>query len=163
MEFEPGRALIPIVIMKTKICTKCKNEKTENSFYKSKVHKDGLYPYCKSCATEYKRNEYKKWSVEQRRKARESRTPEQRRKYSLKQLYGLTVADYKELWEYQEGKCAICGGVNKSGKELFVDHNHQTGKIRGLLCMHCNHAIGKFNDDINLLQRAIEYLEINDG
>jgi hypothetical protein len=54
--------------------------------------------------------------------------------------------------------CAICGAKPK-GKRLAMDHDHKTGKIRGLLCMQCNTALGKFRDDTKLLKKAIRYLE----
>ncbi|MBA7572888.1 hypothetical protein ES708_14675 [subsurface metagenome] len=64
-----------------------------------------------------------------------------------------------ELWESQDGKCAICG---ESFIKLFntcVDHNHETGEVRGLLCRKCNVAIGFLNDDPELMEKAIKYLE----
>lgn len=79
--------------------------------------------------------------------------------------YGLTLDDYKELQKKQNGKCAICGAEigNSEGDRLYVDHNHKTGKVRGILCSNCNIGIGKFHDNISLLKRAIEYLEKTDG
>ena len=67
---------------------------------------------------------------------------EYNRKYFLKQTYGLTLEQYDEMFEEQNGVCAICGGVNPDGRRLFVDHNHETGQIRGLLCVTCNARIG---------------------
>ena len=61
------------------------------------------------------------------------------------------------MFEKQGGCCAICGGVNVNGRRLAVDHEHETGKVRGLLCDKCNLAIGLF-DDINNLASAIKYL-----
>ena len=58
----------------------------------------------------------------------------------------------------QGNSCAICGAKPK-GRRLAVDHDHKTGKIRGLLCMPCNTALGKFRDDPKLLRKAIKYLE----
>ena len=64
------------------------------------------------------------------------------RKYQLKKNFGLTLEDYDNMLEYQKGMCAICGGVNKNGMRLAVDHNHDTGEIRGLLCQRCNTHLG---------------------
>jgi hypothetical protein len=89
------------------------------------------------------------------------------RKYkaNIKRLYGINYNEYLELAEKQGCKCAICGSeesnnVRTSGK-LFVDHCHTSGKVRGLLCSRCNHALGLFQDDIDRLRSAIDYLKRN--
>lgn len=78
--------------------------------------------------------------------------------------YDLTLADYNVIFEQQGGICAICGqpelatagfGVPKS---LAVDHNHETGQVRGLLCSACNIGLGCMKDDPNILAKAIAYL-----
>lgn len=86
-------------------------------------------------------------------------------KLRLKKL-GLTPADYAALLHAQGGVCAICHCAEpmrhgKTGRafELAVDHDHQTGKVRGLLCQACNTGIGKFEDSVNLLLSAVTYLE----
>jgi hypothetical protein len=73
-----------------------------------------------------------------------------------KSKYGLTQDEYDALKEKQEGKCAICGCVPK---KLCVDHDHQSGKVRGLLCNKCNVALGQLNDDAILLRCAAQYIE----
>jgi hypothetical protein len=80
-----------------------------------------------------------------------------RKEYSLKQ-YGLTLADYDEMNAEQDGVCAICGSECVRRKELCVDHDHETGEVRDLLCMKCNLGIGQFNDDPDLLKKAVRYL-----
>jgi hypothetical protein len=80
------------------------------------------------------------------------------RKCKLQRKYGLTVADYEALLVAQSGRCAICRKKPEKVR-LAVDHDHVTGKVRGLLCTCCNTALGKFNDDVNLFQTAIDYLE----
>lgn len=84
----------------------------------------------------------------------------------LKKKYGITLEQYINLKEKQNNVCAICGKSETAFdkrqnklRDLSVDHCHTTGRVRGLLCSHCNHAIGKFNDDVELLQSAIEYLK----
>lgn len=79
------------------------------------------------------------------------------REYSLKRLYGITSEDYQIMLMAQGGKCKICHSASDTA--LFVDHNHVTGTIRGLLCTTCNMGIGHFKDDISLLKSAISYLE----
>ena len=79
--------------------------------------------------------------------------------------YGLTIEQYEQMEEYQDHKCKICGCVetsvdkNKNVRRLAIDHNHETGQIRGLLCSPCNTALGGFKDNIDSLKRAILYLE----
>jgi len=76
----------------------------------------------------------------------------------LTRKYDITLAEYEEMHEAQEGVCAICFEP-ETGKMLAVDHCHTTGAIRGLLCSHCNTALGKFRDDPARLQSAINYLQ----
>jgi hypothetical protein len=78
----------------------------------------------------------------------------------LTDTFGISLLEYEKLLKMQEGKCAICDGIpQENSNMLAVDHCHLTGKIRGLLCMRCNRAIGLFRDDPQLLRRSLEYLE----
>lgn len=80
---------------------------------------------------------------------------------NLRKLYGITIADYYRMLAAQGECCAICGRHQSSFKKrLCVDHCHRTSVVRGLLCMHCNHAIGKLGDDPSTLRRAADYLEV---
>lgn len=73
--------------------------------------------------------------------------------------YGLTMADFDALLESQGGVCAICkGDRNGPGSRFHVDHNHQTGVVRGLLCGRCNTAVGLLQDDPNIAEAAAAYL-----
>lgn len=74
-------------------------------------------------------------------------------------LYGLTPFQYRKLLRNQNGVCAICKEINDDGRSLAVDHDHYTGKVRGLLCTRCNLGLGFFKDEIRLLAEAIVYLE----
>ena len=91
------------------------------------------------------------------------RYEEKERKERLKK-YGLTIGDYNELFEQQNGVCSICGlpetkkSFGKHVRRLSIDHCHKTGKVRGLLCNQCNVALGNFNDDIDVMSSAISYL-----
>ena len=76
----------------------------------------------------------------------------------LKRRYGITLEQYEAMLESQNGKCAICKGDCLTGRNLAVDHDHETGKVRGLLCSKCNQGLGQLNN-IELLQRAIDYLK----
>ncbi len=92
--------------------------------------------------------------------------------YTMKKRFGITLEQYSRILKEQNGVCAICGNKethkHQSGKikELAIDHNHITGKVRGLLCERCNHGLGKFNADSNgieLLCSAISYLRNTDN
>lgn len=82
-------------------------------------------------------------------------------KYNIKRLYGIPYEDYEEIFDRQNGCCAICKSKvsNNKNYRLFVDHCHDTLKIRGLLCQQCNLALGLFKDSPTILKKAIEYLE----
>ena len=85
---------------------------------------------------------------------------ENSRKYGLLNKYGLTLEDYNEMFSTQNGECAICRTHQRDlNISLAVDHDHSTGKVRGLLCKNCNLMIGNAKDDISTLLHAIEYLE----
>lgn len=79
-----------------------------------------------------------------------------RYKAQLKYMYGITEEYYKNMVELQEGKCLICGFT--SDRRLYVDHNHITGKIRGLLCMKCNAGLGMFQDNPVIIKNAYNYI-----
>ena len=82
-----------------------------------------------------------------------------RKNRNLIKNYGITLEDYNRMFGEQNGCCKICGKHQQDLKaSLHVDHNHTTGKVRGLLCHHCNVGIGHFEDNIALLSNAIAYL-----
>jgi hypothetical protein len=88
------------------------------------------------------------------------------RRAHLKKKFNLTPEQYDHMSEAQHGVCAICGQPERSKrgpdvKPLSVDHDHQTGRIRGLLCDRCNVGLGRFLDSTELLEKALEYLRIN--
>lgn len=108
--------------------------------------KIGYLNLCKECRNAREKN-YQKPSYEKRRQ------------YMLKYHYDITPADYNALYEEQKGTCAICGlHQTQFDKPLAVDHCHDTGKVRGLLCFDCNTGIGKLKDSPELLQKALDYL-----
>lgn len=86
------------------------------------------------------------------------RYPHRRKNSYLKGLYGITLRQYNDLVRKQGGVCAICQ-LPPNGERLGVDHDHATGQIRGLLCRHCNKALGSFQDDPHLVQQAADYLK----
>lgn len=84
---------------------------------------------------------------------------------SLTRKYGISLEEYDALYERQEGGCAICGlpQMSKRNTRLCVDHDHETGEVRGLLCDGCNRGIGLLKDDYRLLERAAGYLRATQG
>jgi hypothetical protein len=76
----------------------------------------------------------------------------------MRRDYGISASEYLALFERQKGACALCEEV-VSHRRLCVDHDHQTGRVRGLLCIQCNSALGTFGDTADGLKKAIEYLE----
>jgi Recombination endonuclease VII. len=94
-----------------------------------------------------------------------AKNPHIKKNGRLKAEFGITLEQYNQILEKQSGRCAICEtkvtGVKERGKRehsLYVDHDHKTGKVRGILCNRCNFGIGQFKDDPQLLQKAAEYL-----
>jgi hypothetical protein len=90
---------------------------------------------------------------------RKNRDPFVQRRSELKRLYGITLEEYVEMFDNQNGVCAICKKECKTKNSLSVDHDHTTGKVRGLLCNACNRAIGMLGDNADILRKAAEYLE----
>lgn len=134
-----------------KTCNKCHEEKPLTEFRNHPNTKDGKAGDCTPC-----RNLYRKaW-----RQANEDKQKAQNHRDRLKK-YGLTSEDYERLLEEQGGRCPICHvteGTDGYG-EWSIDHDHDTGFVRGLLCGHCNRALGLFRDDPESLRRAASYLE----
>jgi hypothetical protein len=87
--------------------------------------------------------------------------------YEVSRKFGISQAEYSDLYESQNGVCAICRNpetATRNGvvRALAVDHCHSSGRIRGLLCSNCNTGIGKLKDDPNVIRRAAEYLDKKD-
>lgn len=132
-----------------KICSVCKQSKSLDNFHNVKAYKDGKANRCKCC--DYEAGcKYKKDNPE--------RYKDSRRNVYLKFHYGISYKEFKEMSILQNDVCLICGEKNKTWR-LAVDHNHETGEIRGLLCNLCNRALGFFNDDPSRLRRAADYIE----
>lgn len=80
------------------------------------------------------------------------------RDYYYRRTFGMSADDFDALLEKQGGGCAICEPKPEREASLHVDHHHDTGVIRGILCLGCNQGIGQFQDDPELLERAAAYL-----
>lgn len=92
-------------------------------------------------------------------RAYNKRNPRQKINNRLQNSYGITLEEFEQLLIDQNNCCAICGTEHKKEQSLHVDHNHNTGEVRGLLCHNCNFGIGHFQDDFNLLIKASEYIK----
>lgn len=112
-----------------KRCYLCKQTLAAAQFYADPRRPDGLTSRCKTCNRVY--------------------------------IYGISRNEYDDMFALQNGRCAICEtdkprAANK--QNFYVDHDHETGKVRGLLCFECNIGLGKFKEDTSVMTRAIEYL-----
>lgn len=153
-----------------KVCSTCKRNLHESMFNKESRRPDGLSIYCKECLSMYSRNRYRKPEAKAKIKEKNSkwreRNPDADAEKNLKKKYGITLQQYNEMLLLQNGVCAICGQKEKvrrqkkaAGPErLAVDHCHESGRVRGLLCFKCNTAIGSLGDTEEMVQRVISYL-----
>lgn len=132
------------ILRKKKKCSRCGKEKSLYCFPKDKYKKDGLYSSCSICHNNrYAGEKHKQY----------------RQNCKLKENFNITLSQYTEMLKKQNGVCAICGGINKSGYALAVDHDHKTGKIRKLLCGACNAMIANSRENILNLESGIKYLK----
>lgn len=132
--------------MSEKLCPKCGEVKPLDKFYANKRAKSGKSSRCLDCSKKAARD----WAI---------KNPDAILSTSFKHRYGITLPEYKALLASQDSACAICGSLQRGRYRLSVDHNHVTGKIRGLLCNPCNQAIGLFKEEKDTLESAIKYLE----
>lgn len=151
-----------------KTCSKCGITKARTDFYARNMSQDGLTPTCIACIRAYQEQrqttpEFRAW-----RRAYNKR-PERRekqRRLRRQHAYGIDPATFDRLLASQGSHCLICRremflGVDKKGRAdaLHVDHDHSSGKVRGLLCGDCNRGLGCFRDSPEALQRAASYLK----
>lgn len=154
----------------TKICTKCDEVKPLSEFGKDKS-RDGRQSRCRLCANAYARQYYVEHKEERAAYRAEHREEHlayyreynaERRADSMNsdllRHYGITLDDYNAMLEAQDGVCAICGKAPEERERLGVDHNHETGRVRNLLCGCCNRALGQLQDSEQLCLAAAAYL-----
>ena len=144
-----------------KTCSKCRVRKSNRDFGKNASASDGFQNQCKKCRREY--------AISDRSKI--VKKPYQRaymRRARLKK-FDLTLADYDQMWALHNGRCAICRAPETSTyretvRYLAVDHDHETGKVRGLLCAVCNIRLGHLEamEKSGFIEKAREYLEVNE-
>lgn len=149
-----------------KICNACGENKPYSEFNKNKEVHDGYRYTCKECRRLGKKSDPKFAKITRKKQDKsiripygtKARTTEATERVQINRLakYGLTVTQFNVLQDQQQNKCAICS--KPLGEKFCIDHCHETGKVRGLLCYGCNSGIGLLNDDPALLTIAIEYL-----
>ncbi len=160
-----------------KRCNNCRTIKPIEEFYRMTAARDGRRPECKACTAARRKRWYREnrkdeiARVEEWRKTNPDHFQEYQRQYRarperkaamradhLRRTFGITVEEYDRLLAEQGGGCAICGRRPRNDISLHVDHDHDTGRVRGLLCVCCNNGLGQFREDPELLTRAIAYL-----
>jgi hypothetical protein len=108
----------------------------------------------------YRKNKKKVYDLNKRnRTSKPDQYKASGRRTRLKRTYSITPEAVDSMLKEQGSGCAICGTRDFGPRGSNIDHCHETGKVRGLLCINCNQALGKFKDDTSLLKKAIEYLE----
>ncbi len=145
-------------------CIECDRLVNKETYLRhAEAYRKRNYEYSKTHRTE--RNKYNTaWQKQNKdkvalyQKRAYEKNPLRLRNNRLKSEYGISIDEYRQMHAAQSGVCSICQSVCFSGT-LSVDHDHETGKVRGLLCRKCNTAIGMLGDDIKLVQRAVNYLK----
>jgi hypothetical protein len=160
-----------------KRCRICNELKPFDAFSRMKEMRDGYRSDCKVCNLARRKAAYaanpeltieraKAWrranperAAETQRRYRSERDyPAMMRESHLRRSFGMTQEEYEARLREQGGGCAVCGRPPKQGKSLHVDHDHETGYVRGLLCFSCNAALGHFQDDIDRIDAALTYV-----
>lgn len=145
-----------------KHCLKCGLSKPLTEYHRDSNAASGVTTYCKEC----NKAKARAWYAENTDRARATNRArwggrsDKSRNALLKRKYGITLAEYRLLLEEQGGVCAICGGLERitDGRAMAVDHCHRTNVVRGILCSHCNRAVGLLGDDPEVIARAANYL-----
>lgn len=137
----------------SKPCTRCGVIKVLAEFSPNRRAWDGRQSACRTCD----RQRQKEFAATPDGKKAVRRWEDRSR---LKYRYGVSIEDYERRVSLQSGKCAICNRVPTTGrgKRLQIDHDHTTGRFRGLLCHKCNTALGTFGDDLEGVMKVVAYL-----
>ena len=131
--------------MVTKECSLCKEKKVHTEFPTNKNGSHGLHSQCKTCRNNVAKYRYSNGDSYAIR---------------LQKLYGLSVVEYEQLYAEANGCCQVCGiSEEENNKRLAVDHDHVTGKVRGLLCGKCNTALGQLDDNLDKISALYSYLK----
>ncbi len=157
--------MMPREILKNKVCSICHEMKPRSDYYLRSKAKGWISAKCKKCQLAYYSNwiknkpgKHAQYSRAQRVK-NPSKFKAKAHKARLRYLYDISVDQFDSMFRGQNGACAICGKQNLNGRRLCIDHDHKTGKVRGLLCSPCNGFLGQIDDDKSAALKAIQYLE----
>lgn len=134
-----------------KVCRGCGEEKKEEEFFKDKY--TGRRPRCKICT----RHQNDEWRSRNPKRLKELERRNNHRT-NLRNRFGLSEEQFDALLSAYGRACNICGGEETRDRRLCLDHDHDTGRIRGFLCCRCNLMLGRFRDDPSLFERAAKYL-----
>jgi len=151
-----------------KLCNHCNSMLPASSFNRNKTLPDGLQSYCRDCHKAYNAARYQKnrqspeWKEKDRQRLKDW-FKKNGRASNLRLKYGVTEQQFALASAAVGNACEICGQQCETHKKLSVDHDHDTGLVRGLLCNRCNTGLGKFKDSIELLSAAVEYLNRTDS
>lgn len=154
-------------VARTKYCPQCDTVKSFDDFTKNNSSYCKLSSSCRACMAAYKIRHREKNRERLLKKSNEhyyaNRDELLEKRYFDK--YGITTERRDKILAEQGGVCWICGEIPNTrwGKKLMTDHCHETGVVRGMLCHHCNIAIGSMRDRPELLERAALYLKVNGG
>lgn len=144
-----------------KLCAKCEVVKASSEFGLGPNSPDGLQHWCEACSRDHEEKRVVDPSIKHKSHA-SNRTRIYKERRSLRSRltrFGISEEQYREMLYRQGGRCAICDRDKcPSGKSLSIDHDHATGRVRGLLCMECNTMLGKAGDSQDTLMRAAKYL-----
>lgn len=143
-----------------KNCSYCKELKPYSEFSKNKKMKCGYNSWCRVCSRALGVKRYHNLPKEKRDEWRNNNI-EHIRDYKLRVRYGITFEEKCRMIVAQGNKCAGCGYVFSDQNSAHVDHDHNTGKIRGILCRSCNTVLGYVDDDIEVLKSLRNYLILN--
>ena len=139
-----------MITQTVKKCFHCKEMKDVQCFTKNNYSKDGLQNGCRPCKATIQATYRKTHRLVSRQTALRS---------DLKRKYGLTIEQWQKMFNEQNGRCKICQKhQSKLKSPLCVDHDHTTGKVRGLLCPSCNHRLIAFDDKV-FCAKATLYLQ----
>ncbi len=147
------RARLGSIKICSKVCSSCRCDLPLSDYNSQKSSRDDLQSVCKSCAKSHRQKKL-------------AENPDHYYGLHLKKTYGMSLEEFHEMEKSQNYKCKICGTTDPGtykGKGVLrnhfaVDHDHDTGKVRGLLCRGCNIGIGMLDDDLKRIEAAAVYL-----
>lgn len=160
-------------MIQSKVCRCCFQEKSVTDFYRNRTQQGGYHATCKACS-ELRKRKYKLLDPESVRETRRRcylknettlkaklRQSNYIKEWRLKTFYGMTHDEFLTALEMQGYTCSLCGleFIDGTNAKPQIDHDHETGEVRGIICKRCNQGLGCLGDTIEALNRAIAYLK----